>query len=260
MSNSLDPEPESLNLEKDARTTIVDCAVRALRSLAKPSSIEEIYSYILKNNLYDFNTSVPEHVLRTCIRRHTVGAGRVDMSDEILFEVDSEAYQLLETGKKRRTQVGMKRIQRAKDKATIIEALITDSDVQGQKTPAPFKEIWRLLLFSALVGFKAKRREPLTQVDPGRGIDQSSFGNSPSWPGILYLVGLVETSTTDPLASSESAEAARIQIFEEYANGGLAILREKCGHSEPDLRFLIEFVNEEIFHAPLPSPDLKIAI
>lgn len=240
--------------------TIVACAVDALRKLGRPATIDDIYDHIVTHGLYSFNTDVPKHVLRTSIRRHTHGADRVDAASVVLFEETNEVYQLLASSTKRKSQIGMKRIHRAKDKAEVIDALTTELEIQGVKTPPPFKEIWRLLMFCAALGFREGKREPLHSVDQGKGIDQSSFGNSPAWPGILYLMGLVETGGTQPLAATEDAEGFRIQLFEEYANAGLTILKEKCGHDEPDLRFIINFINDKMTRGVSGDPDLKIAI
>lgn len=246
--------------DSDLALTIISCATKALNEIGRPASVEEIYQFIIKNGLYVFNTDKPEHVLRTSMRRHTLDAGRVDMAAEILFYEENEIYSLAGTNRKRRSASGMRRIQRAKDKADIIDKLTSEIKNDGDVKPAPFKEIWRLLLFCALIGFKAGKREPLNPIDQGKGIDQSSFGNSPAWPGVLYLMGLVETQSTAPLASTDEADADRIQMFEEYANAGLTILKEKCQNGEPDLRFLIEYVNSEISRKFPTNPNLQIAI
>lgn len=251
MSDATTPD-ESVNPSEER--TIVDCAVRALKALGKPSTVQEIYDYICAHSEYQFNTSVPSHVLRTSIRRHTIGAGRADMAHALLFEeTENETYRLVNTATKKRGQPGMRRIHRAKDKEEIIQSLTHEST-------GAFKEIWRLLLFAAVLGFKLGKREALAEVDTGRGIDQSSFGNSPSWPGILYLIGLVENSTTDLLASSEEAESARIQMFEEYANGGLSVLKERCGDAAAGFDFLVGFVSDHLNADSAPQPDLTIAI
>jgi dnd system-associated protein 4 len=250
---------DSIPGDHDVRT-IVQCAAKAIKVLKKSVSIDEIYDFIVSNDLYHFATDVPKHVLRTCIRRHTVDAGRVDMASDLIFIEENELYALAASGRKKRSPMGMRRIQRAKDKAEIIERLTSESKVDGLVLQPLFKEIWRLLLFSALVGFKAQKREALEPVDQGKGIDQSSFGNSPAWPGILYLMGLVEAEDTAMLASSDEADTNRIQMFEEYANGGLSILREKCGHDEPSLRFLVDYVVSEISSFSAGDPDLKIEI
>jgi dnd system-associated protein 4 len=145
----------------------------------------------------------------------------------------------------------MRRINRAADKEDIIKSLTSEAT-------GVFREIWRLLLFSAILGFKSGRREPLANA--GGGIDQQTFGNAPSWPGILYLMGLVETSSTEVLSSSEEAEAARIQLFEEYANGGLALLKERSMGADAGFDFVVGFITEHLDEGAASIPDLKISI
>jgi len=154
---------------------------------------------------------------------------------------------------KRRGAVGMKRIHRAKDKEDIIELLTSDAS-------GVFREIWKLLFFAAALGFKHSRREKLAAVDAGRGIDQSSFGNNPAWPGVLYLLGLAETDATEVLKATEEAEDERISIFEEYANGGLALLKEQFAGKNLSLDALLNFVQAESTPAANQKPDLRITI
>jgi dnd system-associated protein 4 len=231
--------------------TIVDCATKALNALGKPSTVQEIYDFICANKDYQFNTPVPEHVLRTSIQRHTVGTTRKDKTRSLIFEeTEHDTYQLVNTPPKRRSQPGMRRINRAADKEDIIKNLTGPTGV--------FREIWRLLLFAAVLGFKCGRREPL--VNAGGGIDQQTFGNTPSWPGILHLMGLVETSSTKLFSSSEDTEIARIQMFEEYANGGLALLKERCVNTDAGFDFVVGFVTEHLNEETATKPDLKILI
>lgn len=114
-----------------------------------------------------------------------------------------------------------RRIYRAKDKEPIIQALISPGN-------PIFKEIWRILMFSASVGFSHSKLEPLGAFDSARGIDFQTFGNSPAWPGYLYLISLVERQNATALAGEENSTEQRIVTFEQYANGGLSIIRDRC--------------------------------
>lgn len=237
-------------------STIAEVALKPLQSLGKPASTEEIYSEILRLHLYSFNTPTPKHVLRTAVRRHTASVERVDSSDKILFEMpENEIYCVTGTPKnnaKRKTGTGMKRIHRAVDKEEIIKSLMSDQ-------LGIFKEIWKLLLFASQVGVKAGRREPLKSVDSGKGIDQSTFGNCPSWPGILYLVSLAESGCSDCLSGSSDAEDDRISIFQEYANGGLSILREFFSDRMADLDGILAFIESQREESA-GRPDLELSI
>ena len=236
--------------------TIHDVAWNVLKRFGRAATIDEIYADIIKNNLYVFNTPTPEHVLRTSIRRHTKGAERIDASDVILFEmVGDEKYMTvsdLSTVNNKKAAVGMKRIQRASDKEEFIKALLSDK-------VGIFKEIWRLLLFAAQVGYKNGRRDPLKSVDAGKGVDQGTFGNSPAWPGILYLMALAESGKSDCLSGTIDAEESRVSTFQEYANGGLAILQEFFSGRPVDLDGVLTFLEEQnLAHVGSPNLDLML--
>lgn len=232
--------------------TIAEAARIALQRIGKPSSVREIYDKIIELDLYKFNTPVPEHVLRTEIRRKSFGVERVDLSGEVFFKTaDDEIYELMKEPAKRRATVGIKRIQRASDKEAIIELLTSES-------VGAFREIWRLMFFAAIVGFKNGRREPLASIQSGEGIRQDSFANNPVWSGTLYLLSLVETGQTDVLRATEEAEDERIKIFEEYANGGLAILKEQFETSAESLDSLLTFIQSQTETAA--TPDLAVTI
>lgn len=148
--------------------------------------------------------------------------------------------------------LGMRRIQRSRDKEEIIDTLCSSK-------LGIFREIWRVLIFAAQVGVARSRREPFADFDPGKGIDQSTFGNCASWPGLLYLISLSETNSADCLASSGEAEGERIIAFQEYANGGLSLIREHFSQRLIDLDGLINFIEAELSPAA-GEPDVDITI
>ncbi|WP_295879714.1 DNA phosphorothioation-associated protein 4 [uncultured Thiohalocapsa sp.] len=218
--------------------------------------MKEIYQAILDNDLYQFNTPVPQHVLRTTIRRHTGNVERTDsFSVSHFYMVGSEVYDLIERAKpikmSEKTK-GLRRIYRSRSKDEIISAL-TD-----QKTGA-FREIWRVLVFAAEVGVAKNRRDPFDDFDTGKGIDQSTFGNCPAWPGLLYLISIAEKNTAESLSATSDAEEERIVAFQEYANGGLAVMQEHFSKQIVDLDSLISFIEMEL-SPPTSKPDVDIAI
>jgi dnd system-associated protein 4 len=148
----------------------------------------------------------------------------------------------------------MRRIQRAIDKEPTVKAL-TDGE-----QPC-FREIFRLLIFSAMLGFKLERREPLDKVDSGKAVPEAYFTNSPVWPGLLYLIGLVETSSTSVLQGTDEADDNLAKVFEEYANGGLAYLKERFADKDLEIVELIDVINELTTVAEARKPNLtEIAI
>jgi len=236
------------------KPTIIEAARIALERLGRAASISEIYDKIVELGLYEFNTPVPEHVLRTQVRRATFGIEVPEAVKRKVFAMaGDEIYEIMKDNGNKRFTVGMKRIHRAPDKKRIIEALTSDGT-------AAFREIWRLLLFAATLGYKNGRREPLINTDSGDAIRQELFGNSPAWPGILYLMGLVETGGIDVLMASEDSEDLRIKVFEEYANGGLAILEEHFKAGNCNLDSLLNFIQAQTAEVQTKKPDLHISI
>ena len=161
----------------------------------------------------------------------------------ILFKMNKdkshELYSDRTSGAVSKTK-GPKRIMRSKDKSEIIEELMHDN-------VGIFKEIWRLLLFAAQVGAKNHRREPLEAPDSGSNIRQDIFGNCNAWPGILYLLSLAETENATLLAGDAEGDNKRITLFEEYANGGLAVLQEYFKAHTLNTEGLISYIELNAF-------------
>lgn len=143
-----------------------------------------------------------------------------------------------------------RRVQRATDKEEMIKLLTQGPD-------APFREIWRLMLFAAALGYRENRRIQLVHIDTGKGIDDRIFSNSPVWPGFLYLLALVCTSESDSLSGSNERCEQRITFFEEYANGGLAILQEQLETSSYSLDALLHFIASNMDMPDSPSAELS---
>lgn len=149
---------------------------------------------------------------------------------------------------------GTKRIMRDSDKEELIQELMSQE-------LGVFKEIWRLMLFAAQLGFKENKKVPLNSPEAGKGIDQSIFGNCSTWPGILYLMSLAETHDTILLSGGEEGDAKRIQLFEQYANGGLEILKEFFDQNTANVETLIDFIDtyaSETFSNSTKDVDLTI--
>lgn len=223
-------------MKEDA--TIADVAELALRGLGRAATIDEIFDFILEKELYVFNTPTPKHVLYTTIQRHLDGGNRTDRFSTIRFYMtENETISLQAPGKLQPSAKsrGPKRIMRASDKEELIQDLMNER-------VGIFKEIWRLLLFAAQVGVQHRRREALKATDPGKGIDQSTFGNAGSWPGILYLIGVAEVGDSGILSGSAEGDDQRILLFQEFANGGLSVLREFFTGRSVDFDGVIAFI------------------
>lgn len=240
-------------------TTIADAAELAIKSLGGPATVDEIFQYIVSNDLYSFNTPTPEHVLYTTLSRNLEDSSRVDASGKSRFRIDLNGkYSLVATMEPERSTVrtkGPRRVMRASDKENFIQEILSEN-------VGVFKEVWRVLLFAAQVGIKNGRRDPLLNTESGKGIDQSTFGNAASWPGILYLMNLSEEGGSDILGSGSDADDARVVLFQEYANGGLAILQDFFRDRTFNLDGFLAFVqmNQEAAPSEIGSADLDLTI
>lgn len=233
--------------------TIAEVAYDVLRRNKKAMTIDEILEVIVQEPLYDFNTPEPKTVLREQIRRHCTGLDRNLTYEPILFSTKPDgSYEVaMNTSKVKPKPVAVgRRIQRATDKEEMIKLLT-------QAPNAPFKEIWRLMLFAASLGYRENQRVPLDHIDTGKGIDDRIFSNSPVWPGFLYLLALACTSESDSLSGSEEKCDQRITLFEEYANGGLAILQEQLETGSYSLDALSHFIASNMDRSDSQSAELS---
>ena len=106
-----------------------------------------------------------------------------------------------------------------------------------------FPTIRELLCFAALLGYSEKRRLPL---DKDKGVEDVSYQQFERGDAedLIYLLALAETRDPEILRDGEEGRCA--EIFEEYANGGLQIMREmmlRSGGEYPD-RDILEFLKE----------------
>lgn len=114
----------------------------------------------------------------------------------------------------------MRRFNRAIDKRDVVDKLLVSNG-------GAFAQIWQIMIFAACLGVKTQRKVPLGETDSSVAIPPSVLANNcSSWPGIVYLINIVETSDPNILNSDEGADEVRMKLLEEYANGGLAFMKE----------------------------------
>ena len=120
--------------------------------------------------------------------------------------------------------MALPRIKVAKDKAKLVQKLL---DTQG--TTGAFQTYADVIAFAASLGAKHQKRIPLKEASSSEPAPVSlEVFISRGYDWVIKLIAVTETqnlkilSTTDPKAEEE-----RVKIFEEYANGGLAKLRDE---------------------------------
>lgn len=129
-------------------------------------------------------------------------------------------------------------------------------------TPLPgterrlFPTIRELLCFAALLGFSERRRLPLDRSQGVEDISYQQFERGDA-ENLIFLLALAETEDADVLREGEEARCA--EIFEEYANGGLAIVKDHLlreGGEYPD-KALMKMLRERGYLVPVQAePDL----
>jgi dnd system-associated protein 4 len=131
-----------------------------------------------------------------------------------------------------------RRIAYSKDKEDIIQALRS-----GEETTGPFSLIAEVLVFAAALGARRNRLEPLTEplAEP---IRQSVF-DSRGYDTMMNLIALHADPRAETLADSPEAIEFRAQTFEQFANGGLEILRAETRGARDVLEHVVLMLNAE---------------
>ena len=106
-----------------------------------------------------------------------------------------------------------------------------------------FPTIRELLCFAALLGYSEKRRLPL---DKNKGVEDVSYQQFERGDAedLIYLIALADTK--DPEVLKDGGEERCATIFEEYANGGLQVIKDamlRGGGEYPD-RDILQLLNE----------------
>jgi dnd system-associated protein 4 len=116
------------------------------------------------------------------------------------------------------------RIRVAKDKAELVRSLIESND-----NHSPFQTYADAMLFAAVLGAKQQQRIPLGEIskkEPGP-ISHEVFITR-GYDAVMKLIAIAATENINVISPDQAEfEQQRIQIFEEYANGGLEILQQE---------------------------------
>jgi dnd system-associated protein 4 len=130
----------------------------------------------------------------------------------------------------------------------------------GQTLPGSdrrlFPTIRELLCFAALLGFSEQRRTPLDRSQGVEDISYQQFERGDA-ENLIYLIALAEAQDIEILR--EGAEGRCAEIFEEYANGGLAIMKDallRSGGEYPNRALMAMLKERGYLTAGQPEPDL----
>lgn len=152
--------------------------------------------------------------------------------------------------------MGANRIRVAKDKADLVKSLVV-----SENPTSPFQTYADVLVFAAALGAKWKKRSPLGIIstkEPGP-IALDVFV-SRGYDRVLKLLAIAETKEANILSPiDEIAEEKRIHIFEEYANGGLEILRDELRGAVDYSDRIVLMLNDERVRATQPQEEFDLS-
>ncbi|MCB1194019.1 MAG: hypothetical protein KDK90_26520 [Leptospiraceae bacterium] len=73
-----------------AKITVKQAIIETLKKEDRPLTVEEIYSGIIKNNLYTFNSESPISIVRSELRKNCEGVELKLSKQEKYFKITSE--------------------------------------------------------------------------------------------------------------------------------------------------------------------------
>lgn len=119
-----------------------------------------------------------------------------------------------------------------------------------------FPTIREVLCFAALLGYSERRRVPL---DRSQGVEDVSYQQFERGDAedLIFMIALAEVQDISVLREGEEPRCA--EIFEEYANGGLSIIKDyllRSGGEYPDRALMSLLREKQYLPIPQAEPDL----
>ena len=126
--------------------------------------------------------------------------------------------------------MAINRIRISKDKSELVQSLVDFNGGIG-----PFQTYADVVTFAATLGAKYNKRVPLNIISKEPAPISLEIFVSRGYDTVIKLLAIAETNDPNILSIHDSqAEEKRVQIFEEYANGGLEQLQE-------DLKGIVDY-------------------
>ncbi len=151
--------------------------------------------------------------------------------------------------------MGANRIRVAKDKADLVKALVDSGSTTG-----PFQTYADVMVFAAALGAKRKKRSPLGTITKEPSPIALEVFISRGYDLVFKLLAIRETK--DPKIISlldETSEEKRSHIFEEYANGGLEILRDELRGAVDYSERILLILSSERFKEESPEDGFDLS-
>ncbi len=148
------------------------------------------------------------------------------------------------------------RIKVAKDKAELVQKLL-----DTKRTTGMFSTYADIIAFAASLGAKHQRRSPLTEISQSEPAPISlEVFISRGYDRLIKLIAVMSTQDIKVLSTEDpEAEAKRVLIFEEYANGGLEKLRPELRGAVDYTERLVLILNTERFSPEVNNEEFDLS-
>ncbi len=133
------------------------------------------------------------------------------------------------------------RVRIAREKAELVQALGDFGDANG-----PFQTYADVIAFAAMLGAKYQQRLSLGAISQEPSPISLDVFQSRGYDPLIQLLAIIETQDPHVISPFDSeAGQRRVEIFEEYANGGLQKLQETLRGAVDYTERLLLLLNQE---------------
>ena len=148
--------------------------------------------------------------------------------------------------------MALPRVRIAREQADLVQKLLDTKETTGV-----FQTYADIAIFAASFGLRHQKKIPLQEISQSEPAPISlEVFISRGYEWVINLIAIADTQDTKILATDNSEiEAQRIAILEEYANGGLAKLREELRGSVDYTERLLLILSAERF--PLTTTETE---
>lgn len=120
-------------------------------------------------------------------------------------------------------QIESRSIRKPRQHEDFLDQLIGNG--RFSENEAPFKYFYQALVFAAVVGFNANYREALATGSGKDAIDYQQMSKNLHFESLLAIFAVLKNKDDHTCLSGDNADV-RIEMFEEYACGGLTLLKQ----------------------------------
>lgn len=106
-----------------------------------------------------------------------------------------------------------------------------------------FDSMYELFTLAACIGFNKKRSSKIKKT--GKTIEFNQFRSFENFDGIFLSICLAHSKQASILNDDEETISNRMNIFSEYANGGMEVIKEEILSKQGDLQEnFIQFIKD----------------